>query len=99
YRTGTTHPHPPPVLLPRDPGQVRRRDRGDGEADRGAYRGTDSAADATDRVHRASFAARGQEVAGAVRDPRSQTAHRYREADAADGRRAAEARPARGRRH
>ena len=62
--------------------------------------GPGAAADREEQVDGAAVAARRQEVARAVRDPHAQAADRHLRADAADGRRADEARSAgrRGRR-
>ena len=56
--------------------------------------GPGAAADGEEQVDGAAVAARRQEVARAVRDPDAQAADRHLRADAADGRRADEARPA-----
>ena len=73
---------------------VDERDRRDGAPDRRAAGGADPAADREEQVDRPPVAPRGQEVARAVRDPDAQAADRHLRADAADRRRADEARPA-----
>src|SRR5262245_16983350 len=66
------------------------RDRRDRETYRRAAGGTDSAADRDQQVDGAPFAARGQEVARAVRSPHAQAADRSLRADTAAGGRADE---------
>ena len=94
------NPHPPEgVRLPRAR-SVDDGNRGHGQAHGRAAGRSGAAADREEQVDRAAVAARRQEVARAVRDPHAQAADRHLRADAADGRRADEARSAgrRGRR-
>src|SRR4029079_12576922 len=79
--------NPASQLRSRDTGSLGRRDREDGEADRSPDRGSRAAADAEVRVHGAAFAARGQEVARAVRDAGAQAPDRHLGLDPADDRR------------
>src|SRR5262249_7269244 len=81
-------------------GPVREGNRGDGAAHRRARGGPRAPADGDQPVDGAALAARGQEVARAVRDADAQAAPRHPRSDAPDGGRADEARPAlpRGRR-
>src|SRR5271165_6022049 len=75
---------------------VHHGDRGHCETDRGANCRADSIAHDEEQVLRAAFAARGQEIAGAVRDPDAQASAGYSRPHAADGGCADEARSAGG---
>src|SRR5438552_11343379 len=71
------------IRLPR----ARSVDNGNrryGEAHRRSDRWPDSIADDEEQVHSAAFAARGQEVARAVRDPHAQAIAGHPRSDAAD---------------
>ena len=85
-------PHSPQGVRSPAARQVGQRHRRDGEAHRRARGGPDPAADAHRALHGAPRTARRQEVARAVRDPHAQAPARHPRADAADARRADEAR-------
>src|SRR6185503_16180671 len=87
-------PHPPQGVRLAGARSVDHGDRGHREADRRAAGGSDSVADLEEQMDRAAVAARGQEIARAVRDPDAQASDRHLRADAADGGRADEARSA-----
>src|SRR5437660_6621019 len=73
-------------------GSVHNGNRRYGEAYRRSNRWSDSIADDEKQIHRAAFAARGQEVARAVRDPHAQASAGHSRSNAADCGRADEAR-------
>ncbi len=85
--------HPPQGVRSPAPRQVGQRHRRDREAHRRARGGAHPAAHAHLALHRPPRPARRQEVARAVRDPHPQAPARHPRADAADARRADEARP------
>ena len=86
-------PHPPQGVRSPAPRPVGERDRRDREAHRRAVAGPIPLPTKINKYTRAALAARRQEVARAVRDPHAQAPARHPRADAADARRADEARP------
>src|SRR5271155_1521711 len=92
------HPHSIAGLRSPHSRPVDQRDRQYRKADRCSDTRPDPAADQDREVHRVALAAYRQEVARAVRDPHPQARARHRRPDAADRRRAHEARSRRRRR-
>ena len=90
--------HPPQGVRSPAPRQVGQRHRRDGEAHGRARGRADPAPDAHRALHGPPRPARRQEVARAVRNPHAQAPARHPRADAADARRADEARSVGGRR-
>src|SRR6266852_768242 len=89
-------PDPVEGLRLQAPRPIGRGDRRDRETHRREGGGTDPAAHADQQVHRASLAARRQEVARAIRDPDAQAPPGHPRAHPADAGRADEAGPERG---